>query len=248
MIEHKLDARVEDKFVRDSLYTSIEQQWDAQFHQVITDITPTIPQGDSVSTRTGLRIHPKFMRIDLRYVPQGYDSDLLNSESANPVIVSQLPAKTPMEVFIVRLARKTYENTPLADIMSAINVRYRPPGLWKQDTLEAAVPQSILKSFNLLDKVSMASRYNSQMVRLRDDPNTGISVARMINCPLMTFGQLQFKFPTKFLLYENATDKDGNYAYLMVTRVLDTRVDPTFTGTAAPLKIEYRRVFVYEDA
>lgn len=247
MIDHKLDQRVEDKYIRDALYISTEANWDATYHMVATDITPTIVEGDTVSTRTGLRISPKFMRVDLRYVPQGYDSALVNSESPNPVIVSQVPSKTPMEAFVIRMPRKVYESTSLNDIMGAINTRYRPPGLWKQDTLEATA-QNLVKSFHLLDKTVLSSRYNSQMVRLADSLNPTHSQCRMINSPLMSFGQLQFKFLNKFLLYENVSDKDANYSYLLITRVVDIRVDTTFTPSAAPLKLERRSVFVYEDA
>lgn len=247
MIERKLDQRVEDKFIRDFFYSSIEGNWDATYHQVMTDITPVISQGDTVDTRTGLRLTPKFMRIAIRYVPQGYDSNLIDSESGNPVIVSQVPAKTPLEIFVVRVPRKTYDITPLNDLMQAFNTRYRSAGLWKQD-VAMDVSQDLIKSFHLLDKKTLASRYNTQAVRLRDNPATGLSQARYINAPIMNFAQLQFKIPNKHMLYENTTNKDANYAYLLVTRVLDYRVDPTYTGTAAPLKLEYRRVFVYEDA
>lgn len=247
IIDTKLDDAVEDKFSRMSLYHSIEQQWDAQYHQTLSIITPQIYRGDNVNQRTGLRVHPKFMRVELRYIPHGYDSAIVDSESGNPILTGQVPTKTPLDIFIFRMARRTYTTLQSGDIMAAVNTRYRAPGLWKQDTLES-VNQELLKALQLLHRQSLPSKYFSQMVRLRDDPVNFHSRCRVINCPIQSNARIQFKIPNKFMLYENSTDLDANYVYFMVCRQLDVRTDTTYTGVAAPLKLEYRTVFVYEDA
>ena len=249
IVDHKLDARIEDKFVRMPLGVSIEGSYSGSYGMVLQEITPQLVVGDTVSERTGLKVQPKFMRMNIQYIPQGYDSPFIDTESSNPVFSQgQLPPKIPLEVFVFRMVRKHYDSTPTNDLMQAINVKYRPAGLWKQDVLEINVPQETVRGLRLLKRAKLSSRYSSQIVRMKDDPALFHSRARVINCPLQSSAIMTWKFPSKNMLFENVNNYDANYVYFAAFRTENFLIDHAWTPSAAPTKLIYRTCFVYEDA
>lgn len=247
IIDDKLDDRIEDKFLIDSLYTSIEQDWSPANHALVHEISPVISQGSAEGQRAGIFVYPKFMRIAIRYIPHGYNTPVVDLSSTNPVLHGQVPAKTPLEVMVFRMTRQAFSSTNLMSLLQAVNVRFRPTGLWRQDSLLNVIPQELLKGITLLHRAQVGSKYFSTMVRTVDSQG-GAPQCRTINAPLQSDLEFSFKFPNKKMLFENQTNRTVNYIYFMVCRQMDLRLDTAYTPVATPEKLAVRKCFVYEDA
>lgn len=209
--------------------------------------------GDGLHERTALKVNPKFLRIALRYIPQGYDSNLADLQANPPVTHSMFPPKTPMEVIVFRMTRLSYLTFSADDIQSAANAKWRVPGLWKQD-VETDNIQDAVKALHFITKCKMSSLYSSTVIKIDDSGPNGAPRGRGINTPLASYKQIQFKLPNKQMLFRNLDDQgqpdnlDANWRYLMLCRVSDVRVPTGYYNLADPYAIDVRKCFVYEDA
>lgn len=252
VVDTKLDAAVEDKYSLDPGYTNLIHTWDIPTRISLQQFTPIVSRGDDVDERTGLRISPKFMRFFLRWIPQGYNSNILDLTGNPPVTHSSVPPKTPLEVFFFRMPRLAAATFALADIRQAVNIKWRPKGVWKQDYLTAEL-QDLVKSMRLIHKTTLPALYSNTVIKIDDAGPGATPRGRGVCTPLAAYKEVQFKLLNKKLLYQNEagglpTNVPANYVYYIAMRVRDDRVPIGYYNLADPFSMEYRKLFVFEDA
>lgn len=252
MIDRALDVRIEDKFLLDSSFNDIHNtSWDSTSQSYLMNYTPTIMEGTGPSARVGKKIHLKQFRLQLRFLPSGYQqsgtteqSNGFYNQGVNPYIV-----QPPLECFFCSIPRDLWENTSSSDLRQVLAVKFRADGTYRQDFIND-VGQHGVKGIKLISKISLKPKYRTQAV-YRDEytdllGNTYPQSLVIENFPQYCNGVIKAKIDRTALLESNQPAK---LIYFLYARQASKWLDTTFDhGIHQATNLSSRTLWTYEDS
>lgn len=243
LIDKKLDARIEDKYLLDVNYTSLrtgDADNDSTHFGYLRDITPSIPKGTDENNRVGDNVFMKFMSIQTVLKGHNFAAGVTLAETN---ALNLFPAGIPVDCHLFRII--SGEIPTVAD-MSAT---YRREGLWPQDVVQDddEIKQKLkiqkIKSFRL--KAQYRTIFGNQ-----EDTSTGTPVVDCVaySVPQMTFHTENVSIKQKWLINDttNFPMKYSYYLYVDYKPQAWRQHYDTQLLSMPDLDIRFR--WVYEDA
>ena len=174
MIDKALDNRIEDKFRLDSSFNTVLGAWSNLDRGVVADVTPTISVGTGAHERIGDKIYLKGAKLQFRYLPCERNVVLDVDQISNSIVMSQSPVPQfpPMRVYLYSIVEKVHSQLSATELRAALDAKYTPPGLWRQDMAQDTA-QDTVKAIRTLKKFTMPTKYNILTTSVVGDPAVG---------------------------------------------------------------------------
>lgn len=267
-IDRKLDKAVEDKFLRDSLFTEHKDQFNQSANCLILDISPTINQGIAQAQRLGDKVYIKYLNMFLRYRPDGVTSSFENytDDHTPDWTICPYPQSPDARVFVLRFTRDLYEGWDAGGqaLMERLKAhpKLRPAGAWPQD-YDQSGGQEFIKGVKVLGNCVLKSKFRSSALiapRLLttgtfDEVTGAIGLATdeqrtlLINsASLLTYKRLHIPIKQKLIIRSSGSNNPINYVFMLYVQFSNRYNNSTYNPVTKPDEFSIRNLWVYEDA
>ena len=269
MIDNALDDAIEDKFINDVNYHNHAGDWNSTKRSMVASITPVIERGDLKSNRNGDKVSLKFLRCFFRLRPPQFDRTISHIDGTDPsYTLNWVPVMPKYVIRVLKVNRELYGKLSNSEMLSILNVKYRPLGVTVQDV------QQDLSGAGTVGIQKLAE------FTIRPRWNVTTSCFAPINASVQSTGATDYSFnPTYYpetrlkavpqdshhtlliskklkqkIVIENSSTTADNvpmkYSYLIHVQCDDRRIDTAYNNAmdSAPQKLETRICWVFEDA
>lgn len=256
LIDSKLDAKVEDKYLRShgGIPLNIIPNWAAARRSCLQGLEFALAPGSTQGTRTGQTVFAKGFHLQVRY--QAANATMVVPSAGGPqgndlAVAQQTPCpiqKMPdLRVYVYRVPVDLNVGMTVDEQLQALNGIYRAPGTWKQDFEVSQLTQSYKKGIKLLKKFKIPSVHKNMFIDSTDvngrDTMTIYqqSEERHFGCFVPLNTTMKFADPAPYF--------DMNYRYYVFCTMQDAwGSDAAKQPATQPDVLNVRTCLIYEDA
>lgn len=245
MINKTLDVRAEDKFSLDTNYQSALANYDFNSQATFVDITPTINQGSGVAQREGNKVFIKGLKLAMRAIPSLAQTTVV-AGAASGFASDPLYNRPAIRCFLIRVKHEVIVLQPVADMLGALAVRFRAPGVWKQDKQQNTL-NSLAKNFKFLKSWTIPQKFNRAIVPVVNSSGIGNQEMDIFQIPTNSTFDQYCQMGQK-VVFDDSTSRPRDDRYLLYCCWLDDRQDHTYSLKTPLQALDYRRCYIYEDS
>lgn len=265
IVDAKLDAAIEDKYLRDSVFNQHNTSYDSATNTLLFNISPAIAKGDGVNQRAGNKVKLKYLRSFVRMRPGKFHAQH-NVDGTPSYTANWIPHMPKYRCFLIKVNNELAVSLTSSEMRQALNAKFRSPGHFWQDYAQD-VGKKAVSGIKLLHKFEMTPKWKqlpNTFTLLNQTGSVSLPTTIMdgtitltpdyapsnnvISVPQYSYYELFTKEVAQKVEISNADNGVMRYQYWMFVQNTNGYQDTTYDSVVAPESFEIRNCWVYEDA
>lgn len=248
MITRRLDLAIEDKFLLNTDYVSLTDDWEQGSRTILKDITYQLTRNTGGGDYIGRSIRQKYLKLLFRHLgPPGMTIVDLQMGDPFTIINNLVYPKHPIRVSIVRGNRELIDNMTQQEIRDTLKLKFRQPGMISKDYyLDPALRAK--SGFHTLYDKTFRPKYRDFSTSSMSDV-TDHHLLNVVNCPQFVYKTITVSgkgFAGKTKL--DNLGKPIKWKYYFYAQFSNNRINQTYDSIERPKQFDVRLCWVYEDA